>query len=52
MICLEFGPGNPNNEPIAESHSDESTYAGIHTSFAMEPAPADESDRYIKEDDN
>ena len=33
---LEFGDGDPNNEPIAESHRDESTYAGIHTSFEME----------------
>lgn len=28
---LEFGSGDPNNEPVAESHGDESTYAGIHT---------------------
>jgi len=33
---LEFGSGDPNNEPIAESHEDESTYAGIHTSFELE----------------
>jgi hypothetical protein len=33
---LEFGDGDPNNEPIAESHEDESTYAGIHTSFELE----------------
>lgn len=33
---LEFGNGDPNNEPIAESHRDESTYAGIHASFSME----------------
>lgn len=33
---LEFGSGDPNNEPIAESHEDESTYAGIHTSFSLE----------------
>jgi len=47
---LEFGPGNPNNEPIAESHRDESTYAGIHTSFAMEPVPTGETGQYKKED--
>ena len=31
---LEFGSGDPNNEPIGESHRDESTYAGIHASYA------------------
>lgn len=36
---LEFGSGDPNNEPVAESHEDESTYAGIHTSFALEGRP-------------
>lgn len=30
---LEFGTGDPNNEPIAESHRDESTYAAMHASL-------------------
>ena len=33
---LEFGSGDPNNEPIPESHSDEAAYAGIHASFVGE----------------
>jgi len=33
---LEFGHGDPNNEPIAESHRDESTYAAMHSSHSME----------------
>lgn len=32
---LEFGHGDPNNEPISESHSDESTYGAIHTSHSL-----------------
>ena len=31
---LEFGHGDPNNEPIAESHRDESTYAAMHSSHS------------------
>lgn len=33
---LEFGHGDPNNEPISESHRDESTYAAIHSSHSEE----------------
>lgn len=33
---LEFGHGDPNNEPIAESHRDESTYAAMHSSHSEE----------------
>lgn len=33
---LEFSEQSPNNERPSESHRDGSTYAGIHTSFAME----------------
>jgi len=40
-LNLEFGSGDPNNEPIAESHEDESTYAAMHASLAIE----DEDDR-------
>jgi hypothetical protein len=30
---LEFGTGDPNNESIADSHRDESTYAAMHASL-------------------
>lgn len=33
---LTFGDGEPNNEPLAESHTDASVYAAIHASHALD----------------
>lgn len=33
---LEFGQGNPENEPIVDSHGDEKVYAAMHESLAQE----------------